>query len=103
MRTRKRGASMCRARVRGREANGAHGSPDVMAEREGCPINGVRCRVLVPTMPVESSSRQADKAFGGISVGLHPEWLELDEGLTPLLHYDFEKRSRSNAWFLASM
>jgi len=29
--------------------------------------------------------------LGGISIGLHPVWLELGDGLTPLLRYDLMK------------
>jgi hypothetical protein len=39
----------------------------------------------------------------GISIGLHPEWLELGVGLTPLLRYDLKKRSKSKARCRASM
>ncbi len=39
----------------------------------------------------------------GIWIGLHPVWLELDDGLTPLLLHDFKKRSKSKAVFRASM
>ncbi len=44
--------SMCGARVRGREFEEEHEIAVGTVEREGCPINADRCRVLVPMMPM---------------------------------------------------
>ena len=44
--------SMCGARVRGRELEEEQETAVVAVEREGCPINADRCRVLVPMMPM---------------------------------------------------
>ena len=68
-----------------------------MVEREGCPIKGDRCRVSVPMMPVRLGADTVSERSGGIWFGLHPAWLEFGERLTPLLAYDFAKRSMSKA------
>jgi hypothetical protein len=63
----------------------------------------VRCRVLVPTMPVRPRRDRFGDLCGGIWIGLHPVWRELDDGLTPLLRYDLKNRSKSKAFWRASM
>ena len=84
-------ASMCGARVRGRGFEEEQETAVVM-EREGCPINADRCRVLVPMMPMGARRNTLEQHSAGILVGLHPVWLEYGEGLTPLLLYDSVKR-----------
>jgi len=56
----------------------------------------------VPMMPVRLA-RDRSWDLGGILIGLHPEWLELDVGLTPLLRYDLKKRCKSKAFSRVSM
>jgi len=63
----------------------------------------VRCRALVPMMPVHLRGDTFGERVGGISIGLHPSWRELDDGLTPLLPYDLKNRSKSKARLRASM
>jgi len=63
----------------------------------------VRCRALVPMMPVRLRGDTFGERACGISIGLHPSWRELDVGLTPLLLYDLKKRSKSKARLRASM
>jgi hypothetical protein len=69
----------------------------------GVQSTGVRCRVSVPMMPVRLRGDMLCERSIGIWIGLHPAWLEFDDGLTPLLLHDFKKRSKSKAVFRASM
>lgn len=69
----------------------------------GVQSTGARCRVSVPMMPVRLRGDMLRERFIGIWIGLHPAWLELCDGLTPLLLHDFKKRSKSKAVFRASM
>ena len=54
-------------------------------------------------MPVRLGADTLSERSGGMSIGLHPVWLEFGGGLTSLLRYDFVKRCRSNDWLRASM
>jgi hypothetical protein len=74
-----------------------------MWSERGVQSRGNRCRVSVPMMPVRPGGDTLRERVGGISIGLHPVWLEFGGGLTPLLRYDFVKRCRSNDWLRASM
>lgn len=69
----------------------------------GVQSTAARCRVSVPMMPVRLRGDMLCGRLIGIWIGLHPAWLELDDGLTPLLLHDFKKRSKSKAVFRASM
>jgi hypothetical protein len=74
-----------------------------MVEREGCPIKEKSLPGVGAHDAGTSWWRHAEWALGGIGIGLHPVGLEFGGGLTPLLRYDFVKRSRSKAWLRASM
>ena len=75
-----------------------------MVEREGCPINGCSLPGVSAHDAGASSWRHVwcERSIG-IWIGLHPAWLALCDGLTPLLLHDFKKRSKSKAVFRASM
>jgi hypothetical protein len=97
-----RAASLYRARGRGRDPGSLRGLSLLWWSERGVQSSAVRCRVLVPMMPVRlRGDRFLDLC--GISIGLHPLWLELGDGLTPLLRYDLKKRSKSKACLRASM
>jgi hypothetical protein len=82
---------------------GPEGLPSMWWSERGVQSRGVRCRVSVPTMPVRPRRDRFGDLCCGISIGLHPVWRELDDGLTPLLRYDLKKRSKSKAFWRASM
>jgi len=57
-------------------------------EREGCPIKERSLPGVGAHDASASSTGHPGAGWQGIIVGLHPEWLELGEGLTPLLRDD---------------
>ena len=91
------------ARVRGREDEEERETVLCTMEREGCPIKGRSLPGVGAHDAGASSSGDAGSAMRGIAFGLHPVWLELDEGLTPLLRYDSAKRWGSNGCLRARM
>jgi hypothetical protein len=88
---------MCGARVRGRDDEEEWMTAMDAMEREGCPIKGRSLPGVGAHDARASSTGHAGAAWRGIIVGLHPEWLELDEGLTPLLRDDPVAPRRSAA------
>ena len=88
------GKSSCRAPARVVDA--AQTAMETV-EREGCPIKERSLPGVGAHDAGASSTGHAGAAWRGITVGLHPEWLELGEGLTPLLRYDTATTWRSAA------
>ena len=70
------GASMCGARMRGRDDEEERMTAMETVEREGCPIKGRSLPGVGAHDAGESSTGHAGAAWRGITVGLHPEWLE---------------------------
>jgi hypothetical protein len=81
-------SQLCGARVRGRDDEEERMTALGTMEREGCPIKERSLPGVGAHDAHASSLGHAGAAWRGIMSGLHPEWLELGEGLTPLLRDD---------------
>jgi hypothetical protein len=74
----------------------------VVVEREGCPIK----RCALPGVRAHDAGASSRRQVLGSLWHLDrapPLWLELGDGLTPLLRHDLKKRSKSKAFWRASM